>query len=488
MLGAYRFPAFVCCILCAASCIFNPMTRIKFLGAAGTVSGSKYLIDTGKTRFLVDCGMFQGPKRLRLLNWEKPPVAPQSIDHVLLTHAHLDHSGMLPVLVREGFRGKIWATSVTAELCEISLLDAAHLQEEDARFANKMKFSKHEPALPLYTTEDAEQVLPHLKPVAYDTPNELSDGTQVRFLDAGHILGSAIVEVTAPDGGRPVRMVFSGDLGRYDALILRDPEAVEQADYLLVESTYGNRQHPPEEPVKELASIINETARRGGMLVIPSFAVGRTQTLLYIMRDMRLRGLIPDLPIFVDSPMAQRVTDVFCRHIDIFDEEAKAVFKKTGKCPILSPSLQFVHSREESQKINEMRYPAIIISASGMATGGRVLHHLKYRLPDPRNTVLFVGYQAVGTRGQLLRDGARTIKIHGEMVPVRAQIRNIEAFSGHADSAEILRWLHMFKTPPKMTFIVHGEPESSKALADEIHSSLGWKTHIPEYLESCDLG
>lgn len=422
-----------------------------------------------------------------MLNWEKPPVSPESIDHVLLTHAHLDHSGMLPVLVREGFKGKIWATSVTAELCRISLLDAAHLQEEDARFANKMKFSKHEPALPLYTTEDAERVFPHLRAVDYDQPKELANGTRIRFLDAGHILGSAIVEVTAPDGEKPVRLVFSGDLGRYDALILRDPASVDQADYLLVESTYGNREHPPEEPVEELRSIIIDTAKRGGMLIIPSFAVGRTQTLLYLLRDMRLRGLIPDLPIFVDSPMAQRVTDVFCRHIDIFDEEAKAVFNKTGVCPILSPNMQFVQSKEESQKINDMRYPAIIVSASGMATGGRVLHHLKFRLPDPRNTVLFVGYQAVGTRGQLLRDGARTIKIHGEMVPVRAQIRNIEAFSGHADSGEILRWLGTFKAPPKMTFIVHGEPDASKALADEIHRSLGWKTHIPEYLESYNL-
>jgi metallo-beta-lactamase family protein len=464
------------------------MTRIKFLGAAGTVSGSKYLIDTGETRFLVDCGMFQGPKRLRLLNWEKSPVPPESIDHVILTHAHLDHLGMLPVLVREGFRGKIWATPVTTELCHISLLDAAHLQEEDARFANKMKFTKHEPALPLYTTEDAENVFSHLRAVEYDTPQALSDGTGIRFLDAGHILGSAIVEVVTPDGGKPVRLVFSGDLGRYDALILKDPEPVERADYLLIESTYGNREHPPEDPAEELTSIINETAKRGGMLIIPSFAVGRTQTLLYLLRDMRLRKMIPDLPIFVDSPMAQRVTDVFCRHAEIFDEEAKALFEKTGKCPILSPNLQFVQSKEESQKINDLHFPAIIISASGMATGGRVLHHLKFRLPDPRNTVLFVGYQAVGTRGQLLRDGARTIKIHGEMVPVRAQIRNIEAFSGHADSKEILRWLRAFKTPPKMTFVVHGEPESSKALADEIHRVLGWKTHIPEYLESYNLG
>ncbi len=463
------------------------MTQIKFLGAAGTVSGSKYLIDTGETRFLVDYGMFQGPKTLRLLNWEAPPVTPSSVDHVILTHAHIDHSGMLPVLVREGFRGKIWTTPVTAELSEISLLDAAHLQEEDARFANKMKFSKHKPALPLFTTQDAEQVFPCLRPVDYNKPTKLSNGTEVRFRDAGHILGSAIVEVNTTNVDKPVRIVFSGDLGRYDALILRDPEPVHEADFLLVESTYGDRVHPPEDPLLELAAIINETARRGGMLLIPSFAVGRTQTLLYLMRDMKIRGMIPDLPIFVDSPMAQRVTQLFCRHVEIFDEEAKAIFQKTGKCPILSPNLQFVDTREESQKINEMRFPAIIVSASGMATGGRILHHLKYRLPDPRNTILFVGYQSVGTRGQILKDGAREIKIHGEMIPVRAQIRSMEAFSGHADSTEILRWLRTFKKPPKLTFVVHGEPESSRALASEIQRELGWKTYIPKYLESFRL-
>jgi metallo-beta-lactamase family protein len=463
------------------------MTQIKFLGAAGTVSGSKYLIDTGETRIFVDYGMFQGPKNLRLLNWQTPPVPPATVDHVVLTHAHLDHSGMLPVFVREGFQGKIWTTPVTAELCEISLLDAAHLQEEDARFANKMAFSKHKPALPLFTTDDAEQVFPRLRPVDYEKTTELSDRTNIRFRDAGHILGSATIEVNIKENGKPVRMVFSGDLGRYDALILRDPTPVDEADYLLVESTYGDRVHSKEDPVEEFASIINETAKRGGMVIIPSFAIGRTQTLLYLMRDMKIRGMIPDLPIFVDSPMAQRVTDLYCRHIDYFDEEAKAVFKKTGKCPILGPNMQFIATREESQKINDMRFPAIIVSASGMVTGGRILHHLKYRLPEARNTILFVGYQAVGTRGQLLKDGARTIKMHGETVPVRAQIRSIDAFSGHADSVEILRWLQAFKKPPKLTFVVHGEEESSQALAAEIQRSLGWKTHIPKYLESHKL-
>lgn len=463
------------------------MAQIKFLGAAGTVSGSKFLVDTGELRLMVDYGMFQGAKNLRLMNWEAPPIPPSSVDHVLLTHAHIDHSGMLPAFVRDGFQGKIWCTPVTAELCEISLLDAAHLQEEDARFANKMKFSKHTPALPLFTTEDAERVMPLLRPLEYDKHAQLSDGTEICFREAGHILGSATVEVNARVGGKTLSIVFSGDLGRYDALILRDPAPIRKADYLVLESTYGDRTHPAEEPVAELASIINETARRGGMLVIPSFAVGRTQTLLYMLRDLKVRGLIPDLPIFVDSPMAQHVTELFCRHEEIFDEEAKRILKQTGKCPILGPNLQFVRSPQESQKINDMRFPAIIVSASGMVTGGRILHHLKYRLPDARNTILFVGYQAAGTRGQQLKDGARAIKIHGEMVPVRAQIRTIDAFSGHADSNEILRWLKKFETPPKTTFIVHGEKESSQGLARLIKSALGWKTHIPELFESVTL-
>jgi len=395
---------------------------------------------------------------------------------------------MLPALVRDGFKGDVWTTPVTAELCEISLLDSAHLQEEDARFANKMSFSKHKPALPLFTTTDAEKAIERLKAVEYKTLTEISEDTSVRFLDAGHILGSAIVEtIIRREHEEPQRIVFSGDLGRYDALILRDPTPVEYADFLVIESTYGNRVHPPEEPVDDLAKIINETAKRGGMTIIPAFAVGRTQTLLYLLRDMKERGVIPDLPVFVDSPMARRVTNVFCRYIDDFDEEARAVFRRTGECPILSDNMEFVHTKDESQKINDIRYPAIIVSASGMATGGRVLHHLKYRLPDSRNAVIFVGYQSIGTRGQLIRDGARSIKIHGENVPVRARIYNVESFSGHADCAEILRWLGKFRKPPKTTFVVHGEEESSRALAAEIEQKLGWKTHIPGYLESFTL-
>jgi metallo-beta-lactamase family protein len=463
------------------------MATIQFLGAAGTVTGSKYLLDTGETKILIDCGMFQGLKKLRLQNWDKLPVSAASIDHILITHAHIDHSGMLPVYVREGFRGSVWSTPATHELCQISLADAAHLQEEDARFANKKGFSKHAEAKPLYTVEDAQQAIRHLRSVPYEEELVLAKDAKIHFRDAGHILGSAIIEAEIQANGKKSRVAFSGDLGRYNALILRDPEPINEADYLLVESTYGNRIHAAEETFDEVAEIINKTAERGGTLVVPSFAVGRTQTLLYVLRDLKERKVISDLPVYVDSPMAVEVTELFCRHTVEFDEDAKKILRATGHCPILCSNLHFVRNQEESKKINDTRFPSIILSASGMATGGRILHHLKLRLPDPRNTVLFVGFQANGTRGQLLRDGATQIKIHGEMVPVRSQIRTMESFSGHADCSEIIRWLETFKKPPKLTFIVHGEPEGSEALAAKIRSTLRWNTHIPEYLETATL-
>jgi len=460
------------------------MASIQFLGASGTVTGSKYLMDTGHTRFMVDCGMFQGAKKLRLLNWEGPPISPPSVASMVVTHAHIDHIGMLPIFVRHGFQGPAWTTPATRELSEISLVDAAHLQEEDANFANKKGFSKHKPALPLYTLKDAERAIQHLRPLGYGEDMDLGGGARFRFRDAGHILGSSIVETDIDVKGRTTRVVFSGDLGRYSALILKDPTPIDHADYLLVESTYGDRIHLVEETLHDVADIINETAKRGGILVVPAFALGRTQTLLYVIRELKASNKIPDLPIFVDSPMAVHVTELFCRHIDEFDEEAQAVYRATGKCPVLCPNLHFVRTTEESQELNEMRFPSIIISASGMATGGRILHHLKLRLPDPRSTVLFIGFQSDGTRGQLLKDGAREIKIHGEQIPVRAQIRSMESFSGHADAGEIMRWLRGFKEPPKLTFVVHGEAKSSAALAEEIRSTLGWKTHLPEYMET----
>jgi len=463
------------------------MAKLQFLGAAGTVTGSKYLVETGKVRFLVDCGMFQGAKKLRLMNWSSPPVPVSSIGQILTTHAHIDHIGMLPVFVREGFQGPVWSTPATVELTELSLIDSAHLQEEDARFANKMGFSKHTPALPLYTTQDAEHAIEHLRALPYEKDLDLDGSAKIRFRDAGHILGSAMLDARIDLGGKPLRVLFSGDLGRYNALILPDPSPVDQVDYLIVESTYGDRKHPAERTFEEVAGIVNETARRGGMLVVPAFAVGRTQTLLYVLRDLKARDMIPDLPVYVDSPMAVHVSKLFCKYVDDLDQDARAVYRSTHEYPTVCPNMHYVETKEESQKINDLRFPAIVISASGMATGGRILHHLKHRLPDPRNTVLFIGFQSSGTRGQLLKDGAKEIKIHGEMVPVRAQIRSMESFSGHADCDEIMRWLRGFKSAPKRTFIVHGEPESSKALEHQIRSTLGWQTHIPEYLETVSL-
>jgi metallo-beta-lactamase family protein len=463
------------------------MAHLQFLGGAHTVTGSKYLVDTGKTRFLVDCGMFQGSKELRLRNWGNVPVQPSTLDHIFVTHAHIDHIGMLPLFVREGFQGPIWCTPETLELAQINLTDAAHLQEEDARFANKQGFTKHKPALPLYSMQDVERCLPHLRPLPYNEPFGLSDGSQVTFHDAGHVLGSAIVEARIANGkGGFTSVVFSGDLGRYHALIDTDPFAVEQADYLLVESTYGNRSHPKEDAPHELADAINDAARRGGSVLVPAFALGRTQILLYTIRDLKSKGLIPDLPVYVDSPMAISVTELYCRHIEDMSAEAREVYRVTKKCPIYCPNLHFVHTPKDSQALNDMHFPSIIISASGMATGGRVLHHMKYRLPDPRTTIQFVGFQANGTRGQILKDGAKEIKIHGEMIPVRAQIRSIDSFSRHADAQEILRWLGSFKRPPKKTCVIHGEPEASAALAEAIRK-LGWNASVPEYLDTLEL-
>ena len=463
------------------------MVTIQFLGAAGTVTGSKFLVNAGVTRFMVDCGMFQGAKRLRLLNWSPLPLNPASVSDIFVTHAHIDHMGMIPVFVKEGFAGSVWATPATVELCEINLHDAARLQEEDANFANKKGFSKHAPALPLFTTADVERSLARFKPLPYDRNLALDGRGNIMFRNAGHVLGSAMVQAEISGRRGALRVLFSGDLGRANSIILEDPERIDQSDYLILESTYGDRIHPAEETSEEVAGIIRNTAARGGSLVVPAFALGRTQQLLYIIRELKARKTIPDLPIYLDSPMAVEITEVFCRHIEEFNDEARALFRETGQCPVLCPNLHIVRTPEESKKINDLRFPSVIISGSGMATGGRVLHHLKNRLPDPRNTVLFIGFQTAGTRGQLLKGGAREIKIHGEMIPVRARILSMESFSRHADAGEILRWLGAFKRPPRMTFVVHGEPASSTALAERIGKTLGWKTHIPEYLETAQL-
>lgn len=447
---------------------------IRFLGGAGTVTGSKFLVESNGVRLLVDCGLFQGLKELRLRNWSPFPVDPRSIDFVLLTHAHIDHSGYLPRLVREGFRGPIYATRATASLLEILLPDSGHLQEEEARYANKKGYSKHRPALPLYTAEEGLRAAQRVTGVEYEKQLRLDASLSVSFHRAGHILGSAIVNLRL-DGRR---IVFSGDLGRYGAPILPDPAPIDSADTLVVESTYGDRSHGDEPVSGQLARAISEAVEHGGAIIIPAFAVGRTQEVMYRLSLLEAEGKIPRLPTYVDSPMAIDATEIYCDHPEEFDGEMRRL---TGqkKCPLRSGEFRLVRTQAESMALNERSGAFLVISASGMATGGRVLHHLKRRLPDPRTTVLLVGYQAAGTRGRLLQEGAKTVKIHGKEVPVRARVETIHGLSAHAGQAEILRWLGGFSLRPARTFVVHGEPEASERLGEEIVKRLGWSVAVP---------
>jgi metallo-beta-lactamase family protein len=452
---------------------------LQFLGAAGTVTGSKHLLAIGESELLVDCGLFQGPKQWRLKNWEPFPLPLQHLDAVALTHAHLDHTGFLPRLIRQGFRGPVYCSSPTAELLGILLPDSGRIQEEDAAFANKRGFSKHSPALPLYTAEDAENALKYLWPIAHARPVKLQNGFEIQFNPTGHILGSKSVLVTAEG----VRVLFTGDLGRRNHSNNQPPPPA--ADYLVMESTYGNRLHPKEDAGPRLAKIVRETVARGGAVVIPAFAVERTQKLLFELRRLMDEGQIPQLPIHIDSPMAIEAVKIFMRHNDEFDEDTKQLVKRHGS-PTGWPQVYFDRTTEQSKAAGASREPAIIISASGMAVGGRVLHHLAQRLPDHRNTVLFVGFQAGGTRGHLLVNGAETVKIHGEEIPVRASIEHLEHFSDHADYQEIMNWLATFSKPPKQVFLVHGEPEAAQALERRIER-FGWAVQVPEYGEKIAL-
>lgn len=450
--------------------------EIKFMGATGTVTGSKYLLTSGSKKLLVDCGLFQGFKNLRLRNWEPLPVEPSEIDAVVLTHAHLDHSGYLPLLVKEGFKGKIFCTAGTRDLCAILLPDSGYLQEEDAERANRHRYSKHSPALPLYTQKDAERTLSRFFPIEMERDTDLGGGLTVRLSRAGHILGSSLVSVR----NNGTSILFSGDLGRPHDLIMNPPAAVGEADFLVVESTYGNRLHDPSDPKKALAAVINRTIGRGGMVLIPSFAVGRTQTLLHEIRLLKSENAIPDIPVFLNSPMAIEATEVFCHHAGEHRLSAE-------DCKAMCEGAQFVNTVEQSKRLNGRKGPMIVISASGMATGGRVLHHIAAFAPDPRNTVLFVGFQAGGTRGEAMVNGAPSVKIHGEYVPVKAEIVSLAGLSAHADYSEILDWLDRFKSPPRMTFITHGEPAAADALRRRIEERLHWRCRIPEYLESAEL-
>jgi len=473
---------------------------IQFLGAAGTVTGSKHLINTtfdssGKQGYqvLIDCGLFQGQKDWRERNWQDTPVPAREIDAVILTHAHLDHCGWIPRLVKEGFQGAIYATQATIDLCSVVLPDSGHLQEEDAEFYNKKKASKHDPALPLYTMEEAQDCLQRFKPVAVGQTTELSPELSFRFVPAAHILGSTMAEITLKTNGQTRRLLFTGDIGRVrDAeiapgkVVHSGPQEGETADVLVMESTYGNRQHPDTDPRPELARMIRTAVERGGSIVVPAFAVERTQKFIFMLKELMESGQIPRIPVFCDSPMAIKAVEIFLKHSEEYTPQAAELIKKYGS-PIDWPGLTFAQTAEESKKINDSRFPCIIISSSGMVTGGRILHHLAQRLPDPKNLVIFIGFQAPGTRGATIKSGGPEVKIFGDMVPIRAQVAALEQFSDHADPPELLEWLRTFKNKPGVTYLVHGEPAASSQLRDLMTRELGWNVQVAEYMARADV-
>jgi metallo-beta-lactamase family protein len=482
------------------------MISVTFLGAARTVTGSKYLVESNGTRVMVDAGLFQGLKELRERNWLDLPVPPDSIEAIVLTHAHLDHCGYLPRLVSKGFRGRVFCTQGTQDLCKIVLPDAGRLQEEDAAFANRHNFSKHKPALPLYTEVDAFRAVSQLQPCGYDRTMPVAPGIEVDFINAGHLLGSSYVRMRID--GRIV--LFGGDLGRFGRPVLPDPTLVSDAAYLLVESTYGNRVHEQDDNGTRLAAIVSETAHKGGKLIIPAFAIGRVEELIYWLKRLETENRIPVLPVFVDSPMASAALARYTERVAELDPEMrpeerddKAPHDKAAPhprdvrrrqamqerevCIFCTERFRVIGTADESKQLTASKTPSIVISASGMAEGGRVLHHLKAALPDARNTVLFAGYQAVGTRGRRLVDGEKSIKIHGGWVPVAARVEHIDSMSAHADSNEIMQWLGGFAQPPKRTFIVHGEPVAQDALGARISSQLGWVWHAPQHRETVEF-
>ena len=474
------------------------MSYIQFLGAAGVVTGSKHLvhIDNDGARplqVLVDCGMFQGQKEWRLRNWQDLPVPAKTIDAVILTHAHIDHSGWIPRLVKEGFHGPIFATPATVDLCSILLPDSGHLQEEDAAYYNKTRSSKHHPALPLYTMEEAQQCLTLFRPVNFGEVHQLSKSFSFRFVRAAHILGSSMAEITLTPAGNMRKLLFTGDIGRVrddqvapGKVVYTGPTEGEDCDLLVMESTYGNRQHPHNDPRPELASLIRTALQRGGCVVVPSFAVERTQKFLFLLKELMETRQIPLVPVHTDSPMAIKAVQIFLKHTEEFTPETKALIAKYGS-PLDWSNFYFDSTQQDSKRINEMKYPMIIVSSSGMVTGGRILHHLMERLPDSRNLVLFIGFQAPGTRGFSIKNGAETIKMFGQQVPVRAQIAALEQFSDHADTPELLEWLHTFHRAPQQTYLVHGEPDAASQLRDAMTQALGWTVQVAAYKQKAPL-
>lgn len=458
--------------------------RVKFLGGATSVTGSKYLIDVDNFRFLFDCGLFQGLKELRLRNREELPIDVSTINAVVISHAHIDHSGYLPRLVKDGFSGPIYCTPPTAELMELLLLDSAKLQEEEAEYAKKKGYSKHEKPEPLYTEEDAKSTFAFFRTYNLDETFSIHPSIEVRYREAGHLLGSAITEIIIKGKNQRKKLVFSGDLGRYDQDILKNPYTVTEADILFIESTYGDTDNPPHNPEDDLQRIVNETFARGGLLLIPAFAVGRTQSLLYYLRKLMLEDKIPDVPVYVDSPMAISATYLFYK----FPSYHKLkVTSKDLMQQVETNMLVFVKSGAQSKTLNDLKTNAIIISASGMMTGGRILHHMHNRLPNENDTILVSGYQAEGTRGRTLLDGSPTVKIYGEEVPIKCRVENMTALSGHADKSELFRWMSNFKDKPKLTFCVHGEGEKIQNYARGIREKFGWNVMVPQYLESVEL-
>ncbi len=464
------------------------MASIEFWGGVGTVTGSKYLVATDKARVLVDCGLFQGLKELRERNWQDPPFDPKALNAVLITHAHIDHTGYLPRLVKQGFRGPVYCSRGTADLLKIMLPDSGRLQEEEADYRNRHKLTTHDPALPLYTEQDAYDALDLLKPL----PNtgetfEVARGIRASFRVAGHILGSSLVLLELDEAGEGRRVLFSGDLGHYDQPIIRDPVAPPACDYLLVESTYGDRLHDPEDPKIALARIINDAVQRKAPVLIPAFAVGRTQEIVYLIRELEDEKTIPVLPVTVDSPMAAAATTAYTNRREEHDEEYASILAKQ-RHPLRTRSMNTASSREESKKLNDAKGARVIISASGMMTGGRVLHHALRMVPDPDATIVFVGFQAAGTTGRRILDGEREVKILKQWVPVRCRTAKIGGFSAHADWGEVLRWLEgMEGGVPSKTFLTHGEPEAANAMAGHIKEKFGWNVHVPQYGERVEL-
>ena len=461
------------------------MATLTFLGAAGSVTGSKHLIEAGGKKLLLDCGLFQGGKELRLRNWDPLPIDPATIDWVVLSHAHIDHTGYLPRLLRDGFRGTIYANAATRDLCGILLPDSAHLQEEDAAHAAAKGYSKHETPLPLYTVVEAQAALGRIQVIPNSGAFRISSQFSVRLLEVGHILGSTMIELTITENGKPTVVLFSGDVGRYGQPILHDPQSPPRCEVLICESTYGDREHPADSPLDALAEVITRVTKRGGAIVMPAFALGRTQLLMYYLRQLEDWDRIPSVPVYVDSPMAVSVTDLYQRYKKEFDAEFQREAEKGD--PLNCRQFHLTRSVEESKQINNVNTPCIIISASGMATGGRVLHHLARRLPDSRNAVLLAGFQAEGTRGRLLAEGAKTLRIHGEDVPVKAEVIQLHQFSGHADRSELLQWMGAMPASPRQTFLVHGEPAAARALQSAVREKLNWRVDVAEYQQQVKL-